>query len=103
MGIMWFLLGVLTSGSAWFVVSWAGRQKTKPSVSVWAGIVLTILTGLFTIAWSGSSLFKGETQSASMGVIVFGGITLLLFIITTVLNRRFQAKITSGTSKGISS
>jgi len=99
MAIMWFFLGALACGSVWFVISWAGKQKNKPSIAVWVGIVLTILVGLFTIAWSWSSLLHEETQSASMGLIVFGGITILLFIITSALNKRSRSEISGDSNK----
>ncbi len=78
MPIMWFSLGALAVIIFWGMKSWVGRRQARLSLLSWSGIVVDIVFILFTLAWFFTSLAENEIQAARVGLIVFGGISLLL-------------------------
>ena len=79
MSIMWFSLGALAVMIFWGVKSWFGRRQAKLSLLSWSGIVVAVVFILFTLAWFFTSLVENEIQAARAGLIVFGGMSLVLF------------------------
>lgn len=88
MELMWFCLGVFLIACLWVLGNWNSKRANKLTFLGWGSSSLTLLAFLFTIAWSISSAIEGETQSAGMGLVFFGGATLLLFAITLRLIKR---------------
>jgi len=80
MSLLWFILGVLTVFVIWFLTIWS--KKVKISCISWIGLILSAVLALFTIAWSVSSILEGENRSASIGLLIFGGLALIIFGIT---------------------
>jgi hypothetical protein len=79
MSMMWFLLGALAVVILWGVKSWFGRRQARLSLLSWSGMVVDIVFILFTLAWFFTSLAENEVQAARAGLIVFGGMSLVLF------------------------
>ena len=92
MDLMWFFLGACLILSLWALVTWNKKRRRRISISGWIWIIMTLITFLFTIAWSFSSLYEGETKAAGMGLLVFGGLTLILFTIASRLIKRSDRK-----------
>ena len=88
MELMWFCLGIVLIACLWGLENWNSKRETKLTFLGWGSSLITIIAFLFTIAWSISSAIEGETQSAGMGLVLFGGGTLLLFAINLRLIRR---------------
>lgn len=79
MAIMWFSLGALAVILFWGLKSWLGRKQVGLSLLSWSGIVVDVALILFTLAWFFTSLAENEIQAARAGLIVFGGMSLVLF------------------------
>ena len=88
MNLMWFCIGVILIVGFWALRSWNSKRSTKLTLLGWGSSSITLLSFLFTIAWSVSSTMEGETQSAGMGLVFFGGATLLFFAVTLRLTKR---------------
>ncbi len=81
MGLMWLIIGILTGFSVWilhvlnkrFYINWLG----------WTGLISGIFLILFGIAWSVSSVLEGVPRSGSMGAILFGGLGLIILVLTS--------------------
>lgn len=79
MYFMWFILGGLTVGALWGLGYSNSKKKfTKLQLS---GFGLSIMIAIFAVAWSISSIAENESQAAAMGIMIFGGIAVILFII----------------------
>lgn len=74
----YLLLGILLAVAFYF--TWMKSRKSGLSIGAWVLALLTILLGAFTLSWVYASILEGETQAAGMGVLIFGGITVLLFL-----------------------
>jgi len=80
MGLMWFLVGLITGLSVFafvelhkrFELNWLG----------WSGLLLGEFLILFCIAWSTASVFEGVPRAASMGLLMFGGAGLVTLVLT---------------------
>lgn len=88
MELMWFCLGGFLIICLWALRSWNSKRSIKLSFLGWGSSSITLFAFLFTIAWFVGSVIEGETQSAGMGLVFFGGGTLLLFAITLRLIKR---------------
>ena len=79
MDLTWYLLGGISA----LLGVWV--YKLIRSNSGGFKVLIPVITGglllLFTVAWSVSSVFEGEPQSASMGVMIFGIPALLLIVL----------------------
>jgi len=77
---MWFTVGLLAGLSVFaafelnkrFAVDWIG----------WSGLASGWFLLLFCIAWSTASVFEGVPRAASMGLLMFGGVGLIVLILT---------------------
>lgn len=79
-GLMWYLMGMLTTGAAWGYVN-LNRQY---HLSVVANLSLAAVFGLFwiSIGWSWASFAEGESRSGAMGLVCFGLPALILLSLT---------------------
>jgi len=82
MSLLWFLIGAGTVLIIWGLLNWKKNNSITLSWQSLTGIVLGVFVLLFAIAWSISSIAEGENQAAGMGLIFFGGLTLIIFAIT---------------------
>ena len=77
MGFTWFVLGLLTTGSAVFLLHFYRRSQFN-----WlggSGLTLGIVLILFSVAWAVGSVLEEVPRAASMGLLLFGlsGIVIL--------------------------
>ena len=77
MGFTWYFLGLLTTGSAIFLLHFS--KKYQLNWLSWTGLSLGIVLILFSIAWAVGSVLEGVPRAASMGLLLFGlsGIVIL--------------------------
>lgn len=71
--------------SSCFIVYIKLHTVGKMSVKTWILTAFTVFMGGFTLAWAIASIEENELQAAGLGMLVFGGITVILFIITNRL------------------
>lgn len=86
--ILFFILGALCTLLVVALVFY--NKKYKFNWPTWVFYVLGAFFFVFTIAWSVSSVLEGEPRAASMGLVFFGILSLILFAI----GRRFMVKKT---------
>ncbi|MDD1783484.1 tetrachloroethene dehalogenase [Enterovibrio sp. ZSDZ35] len=76
-GLMWYLMGMMTVGAAW----WYAEIKKRYDITVLAnlGLVAVFVILWVCIGWSWASFAEGEPQSGAMGLVCFGlpGVILL--------------------------
>jgi hypothetical protein len=79
MGLTWYILGLLTTGSLIFLwkLSWRYALNWKALAGFGCGIILV----LFSIAWSVGAVLEGVPRAGSMGIILFGLPGLVLFTV----------------------
>ena len=79
LGVTWYFLGLLTTGSVIFL--WHFSRRYRLTWLTWSGLVLGIFLILFSIAWAVGSVLEGVPRAASMGLLLFGlsGIVILTF------------------------
>lgn len=82
MSLFWFVLGALVIFFLWSMKSWISRNHIKLSWLSWLGIIMTVIFVIFTLAWTISSVIEGENQAAGMGLLIFGGLSLIIFGLT---------------------
>jgi hypothetical protein len=82
MSLFWFVLGALIIFFLWSMKSWVSRNHIKLSWLSWLGIIMTAIFAFFTLAWTISSIIEGESQAAGMGLLIFGGLSLIIFGLT---------------------
>lgn len=78
MGLMWFTIGFLVAVLAF------GTFKLRKKGANWKTFlpgILGVLTFIFGLAWSISSVIEGEPQSAAMGLVFFGAPGILLVLL----------------------
>jgi O-antigen ligase len=93
MGPIWFLLGALVVLFVWGLRSWTVKNQIKLSWLCGIGIITAVLLGLFTIAWSVSSIVEGENRAAVMGLLFFGIFSLIIFrLVWRKLKKNIQQK-----------
>jgi len=78
MALMWFLTGGAVVAAAVAINKMIKAKKAKLSVVSWICLILSIFFALFAFIWSISSIIEGENQAAGMGLVLFGGATLIL-------------------------
>lgn len=80
MALMWYLLGMLT------VAAFVGYRKIasqyKLNIIATLGLVASAIGMWFCIAWSWASFVEREPQSGAMGLIMFGLISIAIFVVT---------------------
>lgn len=80
MGLMWFLVGLITGLSVLAAVEL--YKKFNIDWRGWIGLALGEFLVLFCIAWSTASVFEGVPRAASMGLLMFGGAGLVTLVLT---------------------
>jgi len=74
--ILFFTLGVITTLSAIALINW--NKNYHFSWKSWALLILGFFLLIFSIAWAVSSVLEGEPRSASMGLVLFGVLGLII-------------------------
>lgn len=91
MGLTWYILGILTVGSGYFLYTYAkiNRLRWLPLISLGIGIISI----LFSIAWAVGSVLEGVPRAASMGLLMFGlgGIVILTVTIRIITGQDKKA------------
>jgi len=88
---MWFITGAAIIIFAVIIRNKINEKNLSLSWPTWAGMILTAFFVLFAFTWSVSSIIEGENQAAGMGLVFFGGASLIGFALT----RRSLIKDTS--------
>lgn len=76
-GLMWYLMGMLTTGAAWWYLSI--RRRYQLSVFANLGLLAVFIILWICIGWSWASFAEGEPQSGAMGLVCFGLPGVILF------------------------
>lgn len=80
--MFWLVLGGLIVGVQLFIRMTLQKQgKAK----LWPNCILVLITNLtiaFGISWAYSSVLEYEMQAAMMGLLVFGGVGIILAIVS---------------------
>ncbi|MGF1757265.1 tetrachloroethene dehalogenase [Photobacterium sagamiensis] len=79
-GLMWYLMGMLTTGAAW----WYMNLNRQYRLSLVANLCLVAVFGFLwiCIGWSWASFAEGEPRSGAMGLVCFGLPGLILMSVT---------------------
>lgn len=85
--ILFFVLGALSATA----VYWAFQNRAAFDWSVWAAGILGLLLALFALAWTVTSFIEGESQSAQMGLLLFGLPAVIFFVLANRLYKRKAA------------
>jgi Na+-translocating ferredoxin:NAD+ oxidoreductase RnfG subunit len=88
MGFTWFVLGLLTTGSAVLLLHFPKRYQLN--WFAWSSLSLGIVLILFSIAWAVGSVLEGVPRAASMGLLLFG------FSGIAILTLAFRYTVTKG-------
>jgi len=88
MEFIWFLIGIIGIGSIWGITAWSRKKQIKLSLLSWVGFLLTLILGLFTIAWCLSSIWEKEYQAAGVGLLIFGTLSLISMGLTRRIIQR---------------
>jgi len=80
MGLTWYILGVLTAGSGYFLYEYSKSNRLHwfYTGSLAGGIFMI----LFSIAWAVGAVLEGVPRAASMGLLVFGFSGIIILTIT---------------------
>ena len=91
---MWFLLGASTVGAICGLYKWNINRKPKLSKLQLSGLLFSMFIALFAFAWSISSIYEDEFQAAAMGIMIFGGTAVIIFLLSLKLEdfKGFSAK-----------
>lgn len=84
---IWLLLGFLVAGSL-FLIYTKLHTKGKMSILTWILVAITIIAAIFAIAWMIASIQENEMQAAGLGILIFGGFSVILGFITRTLIAR---------------
>lgn len=87
--LFWLLLGALTASAFWYVYL-KFHVPGKMSKLSWTSALSTILMAAFTLAWAVASWDEGEMRAAAMGLMIFGGSTIVLIACTKKLLSKQQ-------------
>jgi epoxyqueuosine reductase len=80
MGLMWTIIGFLAGFS--ILILRELNKRYKLDLIAWSGLLFGEFLLLFAIAWSVSSVAEGVPRSGSMGAIMFGGLGLVVLVLT---------------------
>lgn len=80
MGLAWTIVGLIAGLSVFVFVELARRYRLD--WKAWTGLLFGEFLLLFCIAWCAGSIAEGVPRSASMGLIMFGGLGLVTLILT---------------------
>ncbi|USD39768.1 tetrachloroethene dehalogenase [Ferrimonas sp. SCSIO 43195] len=76
MGLMWYLMGMATTGAVWGYVALNGRYRLNGKAHL--GLASSFALAWLCVGWSWGSFAEGEPQSGAMGLICFGLPTLIV-------------------------
>ncbi|MGF1761667.1 tetrachloroethene dehalogenase [Photobacterium sagamiensis] len=76
-GLMWYLLGMLTTAGIWGYVKLKEHYRIDWRANL--GLMASAGSAWFCVAWSWASFAEREPQSGAMGLIMFGLIGLVIF------------------------
>ncbi|MFQ5721621.1 MAG: dehalogenase [Candidatus Aminicenantales bacterium] len=82
MSLFWLVFGALIVLLVWSLKGWVSKNQIKLSWLSWLGIIVTAIFAFFAVAWATSSIIEGESQAAGMGLLIFGGLSLIIFGLT---------------------
>lgn len=82
MSLLWFFMGATVVGIIWALTSWIRKNEITLNWQIWTGMISGIILGLFCVAWAISSIIEGENQSAGMGILIFGSVSLIILSLT---------------------
>lgn len=88
MDVMCIFFGAAIVGMAWAMIEWKKNKKPVLTRGAITGIVVDVILLFFTIGWCVSSIIEGENQAAGMGLLFFGGFTLVVFALTRRLVKK---------------
>ncbi|WP_185826897.1 tetrachloroethene dehalogenase [Shewanella canadensis] len=80
MGLMWYLLGMVTTGAIWGYVYLQRRYNLNWKANL--GLFFAFAFAWICIGWSWGSFAEGEPQSGAMGLLNFGLPALILALFT---------------------
>ncbi|WP_090368071.1 tetrachloroethene dehalogenase [Ferrimonas sediminum] len=80
MGLMWYLMGMATTGAIWGYLSLGRRYRLGAMANV--ALFGTFALAWLCVGWSWGSFAEGEPQSGAMGLICFGLSTMVLAVLT---------------------
>ncbi|WP_417346844.1 tetrachloroethene dehalogenase [Ferrimonas sp.] len=76
MGLMWYLMGMATTGAIWGYASLRRRYRLGSGANL--ALLGTFVLAWLCVGWSWGSFAEGEPQSGAMGLICFGLSTLVV-------------------------
>jgi len=102
--LAWFISGSIAT----FVMTYTYmkmKQKGVFSKGSYTFVVLASLLTAFTILWSYDSYIENEVRAANMGILVFGGLTVVCALAAYKLKVKHEsaAEATIATAKSASS
>jgi hypothetical protein len=80
MAITWYILGILTVGSGYFLYEYS--KKHRLHWLSWTGLGMGIFLILFSIAWAVGAVLEGVPRAASMGLLMFGLCGIVILTVT---------------------
>lgn len=97
--LAWFIAGGLSfSLITYFYMKL--KQINKFTKSSFTFVVLSALTMAFTILWTYDSYVENEVRAANMGLLVFGGLTVVFALIAyRLVNKNDNSKAKVETKK----
>lgn len=76
--MFWIFLGAFMASAFWYLAT-RFQQRGLP-LGAWILATIMVLAFAFTLSWTATSLAAGEAQSAGMGLLIFGAISVILLI-----------------------
>lgn len=80
MGLMWYLMGMGTTGAVWGYL--AMRRRFVMDWRANGGLAVAFILLWLCVGWSWGSFAEGEPQSGAMGLICFGLSALMVAVVT---------------------
>lgn len=81
--LLFFILGATAACGVFWLMKL--KQKYTFTLGAWFFISSGLMILLFALAWAISSLIEFENQAAGMGLLIFGGSSLICFSIAARL------------------
>lgn len=96
MGLTWYILGLLSTGSV--ILIWKLSRRYHMNPIGWSVPATGIILVLFSIAWSVGAVLEGVPRAASMGMLLFGlpgiaALTIGMRYVTTKLSLKVPDEI----------
>jgi len=85
MSLMWFAAGVVVPTAFLLIKRWERSKPGRLSWGSWLSFGSTLAVLLFAALWVVSSLIENEGRAALMGAVIFGGITVLLAVVSRLM------------------